>query len=90
MKTKLLIQTQIPDFDEQIVQFVQEEGQSEIGGGEMIVGIQHNGQIYRHIICDGLQEYLSCVGFLLEDLNLTDLLADKPAQRGIDSLFVKQ
>lgn len=91
MKTTLLIEQPVPDFDAQIVQFVHDSGEDAlIGGKEMIVGIEHNGKTYRHIMCDGLHEYLSCVGFLLEELHLSDLLADKPAENGVDSLFVQQ
>lgn len=90
MQTQLLIEQNRPDFDEQIEAFVQANREYSLGGKIMTVGIQHNGQIYRHIFCEGLPEYLACVGFLLEELELTDLLDGKPAQNGVDSLFVKQ
>ena len=90
MKTHLISHQTPPEFDQTIVQFVQDSGEPVIDGKEMVVGIAHNNQIYRHIICTGLPEYLSCVGFLAEELELTDLLVDKPAQNGVDSLFAKQ
>lgn len=87
MQTKLLFEHDLPLCDTQIAQFVADYGFNELGGKTMLVGIQYKGKVYRHIACEGLSEYLSCVEFLAEQLQLTDLLANRLPLNGLDSLF---
>lgn len=84
MRTTLLQPENLPDFDVDIVRYVNEKGANLWGSSEMLIGIQFNGRIYRQIICEGMTEYIGCTQDL-PDFGLTAIPAVKP----YDDVFAK-
>lgn len=77
----------IPDFDEQISAFLNQE-RMEGGGGNMITGIKNNNNdIYRVISTSGMGEYIHLTSFL-SSLGLKDSLKNSLyGENGFDSMF---
>ena len=85
MKSKYLIDPttfELPAFDAQITQYVEEKGEDPWGSTNCYIGIYHNGVLYRRLTAEGLTEWAGCDNFLFS-LGLTKI----EAEHGYDSLF---
>ena len=85
MKSKYLIDPttfELPAFDAQITQYVEEKGEDPWGSTNCYIGIYHNGVLYRRLTAEGLTEWVGCDNFLFS-LGLNKI----EAKQGYDSLF---
>lgn len=89
MKSKYLVDTttfELPDFDKSLSEYIRLH-ETYWGSVTYIIGIMHNGVLYRCIICDdGLGEFVGCCEWLNKQ-GYTNLLPGKP-KNGYDAIFV--
>lgn len=85
MKHRYLTETERPEFDQQITEWLSKQC-AEMDSVSYPIALFHDGYLYRSITCSGMSEYVLTTQFL-GSIGLVNALASDATYRGYDALF---